>query len=199
MELSIIVPHLSHSKSIDLFKNIIKENTHSKDYEIVSIVDTTDVYKAFNDGVKYSSGDVVVLINDDMFVQKNWDIEYIKYASGKTIVTGQVVEPGLVTGVSGKNIKMNFGDTPDSYERDKFEQWASEQVLKTAVCNNSKGWYMPFAVEKKYFIEYPNEIKFPHANDITLFDDILPKMGYNFIKVNSFCYHLQGFSHIKRK
>jgi hypothetical protein len=190
--LSIIVPYLSNSKCINLFKEVLKENTSSQ-YELIEIVDETDVYYAFNQGVKKSKGDIVVLINDDMFVSKNWDISFIKYAQGKTLITGYVVEPGVIQ-VSDKNIQGDFGKHPNKYERQKFEKWADKQSNEIPEYINGKGWYMPLAIQKEYFIEYPNDIKYPHPNDCILIDEIMPRQGYNFIKVNSFFYHLQAFT-----
>jgi hypothetical protein len=194
--LSIITPYLSNSKCIDLYKQILKENTHDKDYELVEIVDETDVYFAWNEGVRRAKGDIVVLINDDMFVPKDWDILYTKYAVGKTVVTGYVVEPGVIS-VSDRNLTIDFGKNPTTYQRDNFEKWVKENTGNIPEVVGGKGWYMPLGMEKKYFVNYPNDIKFPHPNDITLIDNILPNLGYEFLKVNSFCYHLQAFSHNK--
>lgn len=193
--LSIVVPYLSNSQCIDLFKQLIKENT-SADYELVEIVDNTDVYEAWNEGVRRSTRDVVILINDDMFIPKNWDIPYVKYAKGKTLVTGYVVEPGVIP-VSDLNICKDFGKNPNTYRKDDFQKWSEEMNKCTPEVINGKGWYMPMAIERKYFIEYPNEIKYPHPNDVILIDQIMPSMGYNFLKVNSYCYHLQAFTYVK--
>lgn len=190
--ISIIVPYLSNSRCIDLFKNIIKENTISK-YELIEIIDNTDVYAAFNEGVKKANGNIIILLNDDMFVCKGWDELYIKYAKGKTLVTGYLVEPGVIP-VSSKNINKNFGKNPESYGRFEFEHWAEQIKTTLPESINGKGWYMPMAMEKKYFIEYPNEIKYPYPNDVLLIDNILEVQQYSFKKVASLCYHLQAFS-----
>jgi hypothetical protein len=194
--LSIITPYLSNSKCIDLYKEILRENTNDKNYELVEIVDETDVYFAWNEGVRRAKGDIVILINDDMFVPKNWDIFYTKYAVGKTVVTGYVIEPGVIP-VSNKNITIDFGKNPKTYQRDNFENWVNQNTKDIPEAVEGKGWYMPLAMEKKYFVDYPNEIKFPYPNDELLIDNILPSMGYKYLKVNSFCYHLQAFSHNK--
>ena len=190
--ISIVVPYLSDSRCISLFKDLIKKNTVSK-YELIEIIDETDVYMAFNNGVKEANGETVILINDDMFVSKEWDVPYIKYAKGKTLVTGYLVEPGVIS-VSNRNIQKDFGKIPEQYEEKEFQDWVDKVKLTTPEVIFGKGWYMPMAMEKKYFIEYPNEIKYPYPNDVELIDKILPSMGYSFLKVNSFCYHLQAFT-----
>lgn len=190
--LSIVVPYLSNSPCIEFFKQCIKKHTRS-DYELVEVVDNTDVYAAFNHGVRIAKRDIVVLMNDDMFVSKDWDIYYAKYAKGKTICTGYLVEPGVIQ-VSKRNIEKDFGKTPGTFKEKDFLEWAesTKQILPEAV--DGTGWYMPLAIEKKYWVDYPNDKKFPFPNDIDLIDTILPRMGYDFLRVNSIVYHLQAFS-----
>lgn len=191
--LSIVVPYLSTSPCIGLFKELIEHNTNS-DYELIEIIDSKDVYGAFNHGIRSAKGDVVVLLNDDMFVSKDWDIFYTKYAIGKTVCTGYLVEPGSIS-VSSRNIEKDFGRTPKNFKKEDFLSWAAHVKNTLPEVIDGMGWFMPVAIEKKYWVEYPNENKFPYPNDIDLFDNILPKMGYSYKKVNSIVYHLQGFSH----
>ena len=188
---SIIIPYLSNSECIELCKTLLKENTKNS-FELIEIVDNNDVYAAFNDGVKRANEEIVILINDDMFVGKNWDVNYIKYTKNKNICTGYLVEPG-VNNVSHKNIWKNFGKNPQKFKRQKFESWVEKQEKNTPeIINNEKGWYMPISFNKSTFVPYPNELKFPHHNDIILIDEILPKNGFSFCKVKSFIYHLHN-------
>ena len=89
--LTIVIPYLSESKCIGKCKELLFKNTTSK-FELIEIVDCKDVYKAFNDGLKKSNNELVILLNDDMFVSKGWDEMYIKYADGETILTGHLIE-----------------------------------------------------------------------------------------------------------
>lgn len=198
--LSIIVPYLSTSPCIEIFKQMIKENTASE-YELVEIVDSTDVYDAFNSGVKRANGELVALLNDDMFVGKDWDVNYVKYTKEKTVCTGYLVEPGVIP-VSSRNIHKDFGRSPSSFRKEEFLKWSDEKRETLPEVIDGMGWFMPLVMEKKHWIDYPNEKKHPHPNDIELLEKILPSMGYKYLKVNSVVYHLQAFttqSHLKRE
>jgi hypothetical protein len=197
MDFSIVIPYLSKSSCINLCKDILKENTkHS--YELIEIIDSNDVYDAYNTGVAKASTNTVVLMNDDMFVSKNWDEYYIKHTKDKTICTGYLVEPGVIP-VSNKNIMLDFGISPETFRKNEFQKWcdATSSVIPEFK-ENCKGWYMPISFNKDTFIPYPNTVKFPHPNDITLLDEILPMMGFKFLKVKSFVYHLQNYSRVLR-
>jgi len=189
---SIVVPYLSTSKTILKCKHFLKKYTLNP-YELIEIVDNVDVYDAFNRGVQQANYDKVLLLNDDMYVSPNWDEYYIKYHTPELILTGILVEPGAIS-VSDKNICKNFGTEPDTFDEEEFVNFAKNLPSEDEIIHDLKGWYMPIMFNKNTFIPYPNEIKYPHANDVTLIDDILPKQNFKFARVNSVVYHLQGFS-----
>ena len=171
-------------------------------YEIVDIVDETDVYYAFNSGVYKAKYDKVVLFSDDMYVSKNWDENFLKYITEDTVVTCNVVEPDPGGGVYRpftdehvRNIEYDCGDTLSKFDYNKFQSFVDAQQ-EPEVIHGAKGWYMPIGFHKKTYVGYPNVGKFPLvANDITLIDVILPNVGYKFAKVNSFVYHFQRKSY----
>lgn len=191
MSLSIVLPYLSKSKSISLCKDLLYKNTKN-DFELIEIVDNTDVYEAFNSGVLKSKNDIVVLINDDMFVSPNWDVLYCKHIKPKMVLTGYLIESGYLI-PNSRCIEMNFGTDIESFDYDSFIQY-SNNLNYPEIVENSKGWYMPVCFNKSTFIPYPNEIKYPHPNDVLLIDHILENMGYTFCKVASYVYHLQRYS-----
>lgn len=193
---TIVIPYLSNSKYIEQCKHYLKQNS-ALDYELVEIVDETDVYYAYNLGVYKASFDKVVLLNDDMFVSKNWDINFVKYITRDTCVTGYVVEPSpgivyrYITNEPVKNVGYDCGKTLDTFDYNKFQAYA-DAYPAPEVLNNQKGWYMPFGVYKKSFVSYPNLQLFPQSpNDMILLDIVLPNLGYKFAKVKSFFYHFQ--------
>ena len=67
---SIVIPYLSKSKYIEQCKHYIKQNS-ALDYELVEIVDESDVYYAYNHGVYKAKYDKVILLNDDMICLVN--------------------------------------------------------------------------------------------------------------------------------
>lgn len=189
-ELSIVISYPSWSKCIETFKKYLYQNT-TNSFELVEMVDYNDVYRAFNEGVKKAKHENVICICDDMFVSQGWDEMYLENADGETILTGHLIESGIIP-VHPKNLLWSCGDTPQNFDYEKFENYVN--VIKNDYPNkidNKKGWYMPILFYKSKFIEYPNEIKFPHPNDITLIDEILPNKGFKFAQVKSFVYHLQ--------
>ena len=187
---SVVISYPSWSKCIETFKKYLYENT-TNEFELVEMVDYNAVYRAFNEGVKKAKHELVICICDDMFVGKGWDEKYLEYADRETILTGYLIESGIIP-VSLKNIEYNCGDTPQNFDFDKFSEYVNLiENQYPPIAYNKKGWYMPILFYKSRFIEYPNEIKFPHPNDVTLIDDILPKEGFRFAQVKSFVYHLQ--------
>ncbi len=195
---SIVIPYLSTSKYIDRCKHFLEINK-SLPYELVEIVDETDVYYAFNKGVYHAKYDKVILLNDDMIVSKGWDYPLLKYNNWETVTTGYVVEPepGVnyrPTGEQIQNIKLDCGQTLDMFDYDKFQNFVNSSQ-EPDVIYDAKGWYMPICFDKKSFVSYPNKVKFPYEqNDVLLIDYVLPNLGYKFAKVKSFVYHFQSGS-----
>jgi len=185
---SIVIPYPSNSKCIDRCLEYLKKNS-VHEYEIVPIVDETDVYYAYNKGVYHSKYDTVVLMNDDMVVSKEWDKFIPVYSEPDTVLTCLVVEanPGKMSG-GPECIKHDCGDF-DNFDYDKFQSFADSAQIPDCL-TNSMGWYMPVVFNKKTFVSYPNINKFPwHANDVTLFHYILPNLGFKFTQIKSFIYH----------
>lgn len=194
---SIVIPYLSKSKAILTCKEYLKKNT-TNEYELVEIVDNDDVYGAFNEGVKKSSCEFVILMNDDMFVGKGWDEPFLKFAdtNSKTILTAYVVEPGVVP-VNFRNIHFDCGRQVDGFDYQKFQTFADNYKCEEIIRNCGPfqhGWFMPIMFYKSLYIDYPTMPKFPYPQDVVLIDEILPAKGFNFAKIRSFIYHLQNYS-----
>ena len=194
---SIVIAYLSKSKSISKCKEMLYKNT-TNNFELIEIVDSTDVYDAFNQGVRKSSCEFVICLNDDMFVSRGWDDLYLKYAdtNSKTILTGYVVEPGVVR-VDLRNIRYNCGMHVEDFDYEKFQNFVDGHKCDEIIRNCGPfehGWYMPILFYKSLYIDYPNEPKFPYPNDVVLIEEILPANGFNIAKIKSFVYHLQNYS-----
>ena len=200
MKYSVVIPHLSNSDYIDTCLEYLKLNS-KYEHEIIRIVDETDVYYAFNKGVYMANCDIVVLLNDDMIVSKNWDENIPLYTAEDTFLTCNVVEanPGAMLPEAPSCIKYDCGDVLESFDFDKFQSFVD--AIKPTVPEfqmGKIGWYMPFIVHRKSFISYPNIDKFPlYENDVRLFHQILPESGYNVALINSFVYHFSRKSTTK--
>ena len=192
MKYSIVIPHLSDSEYIDTCLHYLKQNS-AYEHEIIRIVDETDVYYAFNKGVYKANCDVVVLMNDDMIVSKNWD-EHLPFIQAEdTFYTFTVVEPnpGFMNGP--QCIKHDCGLSIDDFDEAKFNEFTEQYKQNVSSLQMGKiGWYMPFVVHRKSFVSYPNIDKFPlYANDVKLFHEVLPNLGYQFALLNNTVYHFQ--------
>ena len=130
-----------------------------------------------------------------MYVSPGWDIPYVTHHKPKTILTGILIEPGIIP-VNSQNICANFGTSPKNFNAELFFNFVKESKNSNDpdILYNTKGWYMPIAFNNQTFIPYPNTIKYPHPNDIELIDNILPSKGYIFARVKSYVYHLQNYS-----
>jgi hypothetical protein len=190
IQYSIVIPHLSNSKCIDLCLKYLAQNSYYK-HEIVEILDETDVYYAFNKGVYQAKSDTVVLLSDDMMVAKDWDKFIPIYSDQKTILTGYVVEPnpGKLSN-DFENIRHDCG-YHYNFDYEKFQNFVNEQSVPEFK-QNEKGWYQPLVVNQRSFVTYPNIQKFPyHPNDIVLVEELMPAAGFNFARIDMFVYHFQ--------
>jgi hypothetical protein len=189
--ISIVVPYLSNSRCIDTCKKYIEQNTVNP-YELIEVVDNTDVYAAFNEGAHQAKYDIILLINDDMFVSPGWDELYIKHTTPRSVVTGLLIESGRIP-VNYRNVEYDCGKVPEEFDYNKFLSYIKDNPIDE-IKTNSMGWYMPVAFHRSTYIDYPNDIKYPHPNDVTLLSHMLPRYGFDFKQVGVYTYHIQNFS-----
>ena len=191
--ISIVLPYLSNSKCVKLCKDLLKSNT-TNEYELIEIVDNTDVYEAYNYGALQAKYDTIVLINDDMFVSPGWDELFVKYTRPNTVITCYVIESGRIP-VAKECIEYNAGNSIEKFDYEDFINF--KNTLTYPEVRNDRGWFMPIAFHKSTFVEYPKENKYPYPNDIDLVKKILVDLGYEFLQVASYVYHLQNYSSVK--
>ena len=192
---SVVIPYPSNSKTIDMCLEYLKKNS-AYEFEFVPIKDETDVYYAYNKGVYHSKYDTVVLMNDDMIVSKHWDKFIPMHTKQNQFLTLNVVEANPGRMAQGPEcIRYDCGSV-DDFDYDKFQTYVDEtSKLFQPITYNLSGWYMPFIVNQKSFVSYPNINKFPwYANDVTLINGILPSLGYKIAKINSYVYHFSKTS-----
>ncbi len=189
--ISIILPHLATSRPTELCKHYLEKNTVNE-YELIEVIDWTDVYAAYNHGVSQAKYDCIVLMNDDMFVAPGWDINYVKYVQPKTFVMMWLIESGRVP-VNHRMIEYDCGRSPETFDYNKFLAYIDAIDVPEAI-EGGQGAWMPTGFHKSTWVPFPNEVKYPHPNDINLIDVYLPSIGYIPYKVKSFAYHLQCFS-----
>ena len=156
-----------------------------------------DVYGMFNLGATKAKEDWILFFNDDMYFPPGWDILDSFIFQDRSIVTFNVVEPGYV-GVNEKNIKQDFGQTIESFDKNGFQEFCDNYNAKNfgIGCEPGLGWYMPVLFPKKLFNDfgqYPTFPPFPHPNDI-LFFETLRRNSVDFYRLNCCIYHFQRLS-----
>ena len=99
------------------------------------------VYRAYNEGIRQTGSEIVVLVNSDNYFSQDWLENMEKYLSPRVVVTSRLVEPGHPRhGVFPDAIEAAFGGSVDSFDRRGFLDFA-ERVKETGLVPG--GAYMP--------------------------------------------------------
>jgi hypothetical protein len=190
-QLSILLPSLSNSPCVKLCKELLSKNTNPP-FEIVEVVDCLNVYEAYNRAAASANGDVLVFLNDDMFVAPGWSDLLRQATRPKTIVTTYLVESGRIP-VNYRNIERDFGRTPGDFRYDDFVRFAAQEGPALPPECPGFGWYMPFAVQRADFIPFATDRGRGEPCDFLLFG-LFSRLQYEFVRARSFAYHLQKMS-----
>jgi hypothetical protein len=192
--ISIIIPYLSSSLSIELCKEYALKNADNpSDVEFVEIVDSTGVYAAYNEGAEKATRDLLVFIGDDMLLGPSWDTHFYDHVQPRTIGTCYVIEPGVPSkGVNFRNVEQNFGYNPEGLHRESLDGFMEKYTpaLESLPGFEGHGWYQPLACLKESWVPYLTDPEFPHPQDIELFSR-LNESKYYFVRVPAFTYHFQ--------
>lgn len=201
---TVIFPHLSseiNDECLELNLKMLKDNA-AYDSDLTIITDTPekriDPYQAWNDAIPQAGTDYVLLTNTDMLMAPGFDRDLLKYRTPNAILTGRVVEPGVI-GVAEENIRQDFGRCPRCFDRKKFERYAHGVQRLVPASQSGRGWVMPCLIHKDLFVragKFPTDQPFMHAPMDLKFYDRLNEMGVELIQVGSLiCYHFQNLSH----
>jgi hypothetical protein len=154
-----------------------------------------DVYECYNYGVDKAKGAAVCLTNDDMVFCEDWDEFTLDRVAEKTLVTGVVVEPGVVP-VSPMNVAFDVGKTPAEFDAEKFRGVVAA-TRRAEVEEGKQGWYMPVLFRKVDFRAaggYPTSPPFPHPNDVKFFTDWVKNGNAMLHSLDMIVYHFQRLS-----
>lgn len=174
-----------------LFKNVIFHRFRNENPDEYYL---NRVYRAWNEGVKQASGDIVVLLNSDMGLSKDWLKNLLKVLTEDIAVSSRLVESGRMP--SGKHgVSIDLGKTIKDYDELKF-QTIAENIKQEEM--KEGGLYSPIAFYKKTFLELGG---YPHGNLMingvqvpgdVLFWSIAKTKGINHYTVfDSIVYHFQ--------
>lgn len=159
-----------------------------------------NAYRALNEGIKHTSGDIVVFVNSDMAFSKDWLPNLLKsLKKGKTVISGRLVESGnLPSGCYG--ISKNFGKHPSEFKAEEFERFAEQIKIKDHL--RPWGMFAPIAYYKEDIMRFDG---YPHGNlkysfygqdinmpgDVALFGLMATKGILLYTAFDSIVYHFQ--------
>ncbi|KUK83678.1 MAG: glycosyl transferase family 2 [Microgenomates bacterium 39_6] len=154
-------------------------------------------YKNWNLGAKAADKDWLVFATDDQYFAPDWDKALWDFKKRKRLLTGQMVEPGIIP-VWKTNIRKDFGHNPQEFREKDFLAFVKEKTVSGLA---DDGFFIPLVVFRTDFDRlggWPTKGQFgtrdAPANDIA-FIDKAKKVGFEFKRaLNSFSYHFQGSS-----
>jgi hypothetical protein len=195
---TIIIPH-KHTElndlSLELNLRMLQENSANKDYELIIAEEEMDPYRLWNHYSEKAKHDILVFSNSDVLMAKDWDLHLIESVCENSIVTGYLVECGVI-GVASENVHANFGNGPKDFRREDFENFCVEHSSSVADVKNERGWYMPCAISKSLFMKmgmFDVSLPFPNPNDSIFWDKCIAE-GVQLKRAKSYAYHFQNLS-----
>jgi hypothetical protein len=205
--ISVLLAHKrerENDKALKIALNTLVDNT-DVDYEILirSVAEYQDCYAVYNEMAQYAAGEWLVFHNSDTFVAPRWASEMLKVATPDAIVGCVLVECGAI-GTARQNVNVDFGRTPDTFNRAGFEQWAAAQYPQVfqnqgygdTAADKAGIWYWPCMQHRHAFLEsgmYGTAQGWPYPNDIEYFNKWVAD-GKRLLKAPAFIYHLQAYS-----
>ena len=146
--------------------------------------------KAYDECIKASNTDVVMVFHADMMLGKNADKLAYDHLKTKTAVSCTRVEPPLHPN-NGEKIIRNFGIWPEEFVEDGFDIFVKEN---TEVTKTTNGIFAPWMVYKKEFLDMGGHDRILKScrEDSDVFNRMQLE-GFTFIQPwNSLVYHLTG-------
>ena len=110
------------------------------------------VYRAWNEGVLNAPTQLVVMLNDDMWVSDDWldELVALKRQAPKSLPTSLLVESGRLPSGMPEHVR-DFGRTPATFQRDAFTARA-ESIRKYGKTEPGR-LYMPILVDRQEFAD----------------------------------------------
>jgi len=144
--------------------NEVKKHLRMKGYpykEFFKIDNCThylqQVYAAWNFGVASAEGDIVVLLNSDMGLSKDWLSNLLKWVTPNNAISSRLIESGRMP--SGTHaLSLELGMTPTNYQEEKFIEIV-EKIKQDRI--KEGGLYSPVAFYRNTFLTGGG---YPHGN-----------------------------------
>lgn len=194
--ISILIPHKTtplNDAALSLNLSMLYENTRTDNLEVLIMREKKDPYVLWNEYAQKAKHEHLVFSNSDVLFAKNWDVYFQKHVNDNSIVTGYLVECGVI-GVASQNIAKNFGTQCASFDRMAFENFCATHPVPEV--KEERGWYMPCIMTKTFFSKmgmFKTELPFPNPNDSIFWEHCIAN-GATLTRVKSFAYHFQNLS-----
>ena len=140
--------------------NLLKENINSlykkeiENGEVELIVDadeTATIGMKYNSMAKRATGDILVLIHDDMVLHPGFIENILKYSKPKQLLFYNRIEPPIYPDVSPGKIIENFGFTPTDFNKEKFFNYnPGDELINIQV----EGFGMFLAIMKEDWLNF---------------------------------------------
>lgn len=201
MILSILLPHLrnpGNDQALHLALEMLQANTDS---EYVLCMDTTTsapLLPRMNRLVKDAPTECCVITSSDIFLAPHWDTLMLEAYAPEVFVTGVVVEPGVL-GVHEMNYGYNFGSTPGTFKRDRFETFAATEVPTL----KGDGWVVPYMFHRDRWLSLgglnneAGDLMDVPADEVYFRE--WKAAGNRIVRTKSCAYHLQRWSSVKEQ
>lgn len=196
-----LLDHLRKKK----YKYFVNRNYHYSEEELFEAgygqpEYISRVYRGWNQAILHAQGEIVVLINSDMYFSPDWLENLLKYSDRTKIICSKLVErkhpkygevfPGAIHG--------EFGNGPDNFKEKAFLKFVNK-IKKTGL--EHAGAYMPCLIYRDIALIaglYPEgNIAGKSFSDVIAYGDEaffnrLKDLGINhFTALDSIVYHLK--------
>lgn len=227
-KISVIIPTVNAHEELDLAIESIKKNSDCE-IEFVIVIDpdmntgkvNEDILKVckkhhvkawvnkenlgpygnWNRGAEVATTDWLVFATDDQYFAPHWDSNLLKYWVPKRLVSGRLIEPGIIP-VYKTNIQADFGVLPSEFKEKDFIKWCESRVAKGFT---EDGFFIPMLQSRKDYDalgHYPVAGKFGTSTAVSndyLYVQSALKQGYEFgTAQDSYSYHFQASSWKKK-
>jgi hypothetical protein len=195
--ISIIFPHELNKENSEVLKLKLQmlEDNSTYPYELLILSNNKRpdlVYESWDWMMRRAKYDLVLWDNSDIVYAPNFMDNIIKHKDDADWLGLELVECGALD-VAATNIKINFGMTADTFQRENFENWTKTFSSNRPSIRDGFCWYSPSVWKKEWYIKmggFDLSKEFPHPID-SEFRAKCEAAQSKFAVVNSFAYHFQ--------
>jgi len=145
---------------------------------------------AYDKCISEAETEVVMIAHADMVFGRDCDVNILKQLKKKTVVAATRVEPPNYPN-AGEKIQKAFGQYPEDFEQDKFDEFVESQLSET---KTTEGIFAPWCLYKSDYDELGGHDARLHScrEDSDIFNRML-LAGFTFVQPwNALVWHYGG-------